>query len=79
MPFNWELYKRYSTGSTWRMEISEKMETAITKLESYRITTIHYFWKPIETFNLKCLPAAPHFQMITLTQILKNQYSAVII
>jgi len=42
-------------------EYQEKGNTAFKKLEPNLFTTIHYFWRPIKTINIKCLPAAPHF------------------
>jgi hypothetical protein len=37
-------------------EYQEKGNTAFKKLEPNLFTTIHYFWRPIKTINIICLP-----------------------
>jgi hypothetical protein len=41
-------------------EYQKKVDPAFTKLEPYGIPTIHYFYRPIKTINIKCLPTARH-------------------
>jgi hypothetical protein len=41
-------------------EYQEKVNPAFTKLEPNLFATIHYFYRPIKTINMKCLPTAPH-------------------
>jgi hypothetical protein len=42
-------------------EYQEKRNTAFKKLEPNLFTTIHYFYSPIKTINIKYLPVAHIF------------------
>jgi hypothetical protein len=58
LEFGCDLDKTNLSGSP---EYQKKVDPAFTKLEPNLFTTIHYFWRPIKTINIICLPPAPHF------------------